>query len=362
MDFYGSMAFYGAVALLTAVNAEGSVRFRDGVIRSFFAWNTVLIPALTAGLRYGIGTDYALVYFPEFCSLRADPGYASRMEPGYVLLNRLVILLGGGFQLVLFLVSAITVLFVYAGLKQYREKLSVGLGMLVYMLLYFQMSFDIVRQSAAMAIVFYSLRSVYDRRLFKFTALIALACTFHISALLMFPFYFLYGLYGKPKYAFVRFLSYLLLIFLALNYDKLLYPIMDRVDGLRYYSVYLQETQSFSFSIGVVARTVPFLAPGFLIYGELKRDRSMLFQFSLLCMGCIARLMAYTTVYFTERIAYYFLFSQAVLVPFYYRKLKEKRKTWVGLAVVGFIFFLWIYDFFVMGSCRTVPYRFYFQK
>ncbi|WP_411677443.1 EpsG family protein [Caproicibacter sp.] len=361
MDFYSSMIFYGIIGLLTALNAECSVRSGDIRAQGFFACNAILIPSLTAGFRYGIGTDYLLVYYPEFQNLQNHIHYHSRMELGFVLLNRFVIALGCGFPVLLFLVSFLTILFVFLCLKQYRKKLSVGLGMLVFMLLYYQLSFDIMRQAAAMSIEFYALKYVTSRKLFRFSALTAFACCFHLSALILFPVYFAYFLYGKPKYQAPAMISYAALIFLVLNYNRILYPILGGIGSLRYYSGYLRATKSFSFSIGVFARTVPFLLPGFLLRRELKRDSRMFLLFNLLIMGCIFRLTAYTTVYFTERIAYYFLIPQIVLVPTYCRQFKEQKKTWISVTIFAFVFFLWIYDYFVMGSCQTVPYRSIFQ-
>lgn len=353
---YGSIIFYGAVALLTAACAEYSVRFKDVWIRGFFAWNAVLIPSVIAGLRYGIGTDYLAVYLPEFQKLQQNPDYGSRMEFGYVLLNKLVAALGGGFQFLLFLVSFLTVLFFYLGLKQYREEISVGLGMFIFMLLYYQLSYNMVRQAAAMSIVFYALRYIVGRRFWKYCLFLLLASAFHASSLLFLPFYFLYFLYGKEQYRFVRGISYLLIVVLALNYNTILYPVFKSVDSLSYYANYFRATKAFEWSIGIFARTLPFLLPGLMLYKKLKEQNRLLLLFNLVFLGCIIRLTAYTTVYYTERIALYFLLPQVVLVPWYCRQLKKRKQSWLGAVILACVVFLWIYDFFMMGVGETVPY------
>ncbi len=355
-----AICFYGLLAVITAICAELSVRFKDPAIGGFFAFNAVLIPSVAAGLRYGIGTDYLAVYLPEFERFQYVAGYHSRMEFGYVLLNKLVIALGGNFQVLLFSVALTTNLFIYLGLRQYREEISVGLGMLVYMLLYYQVSYNAVRQLAAMAVLFYAIKYVQKREFWKFCFFTLLACGFHYSLFLLFPFYFLYGLYSKPKWWAMRWITYVILLAAATNYQSF-YSVFKDSDMLAYYSGYLRQTKAFEWSIGIFARTLPFLIPGIILYKDFKGNDRFRLLFSFLCIGSILRLMAYTTIYYTERVAMIFLLSQIVLVPWFYRRLRARKQTWIGLIVLSCVVFLWIYDFFIMGSGETVPYVFYFN-
>ena len=60
----------------------------------------ILFPAIIAGIRYNVGTDYAGVYKPLFSEqLSGDKAYRLRsIEIGYMFLNKLVVWLGGGFK------------------------------------------------------------------------------------------------------------------------------------------------------------------------------------------------------------------------------------------------------------------------
>ena len=65
----------------------------------------ILFPAIIAGIRYDVGTDYKGVYEPLFEEiLSGKQEFRLRsIEVGYILLNKLVIWLGGNFNFLMFL-------------------------------------------------------------------------------------------------------------------------------------------------------------------------------------------------------------------------------------------------------------------
>jgi len=69
----------------------------------------ILFPAIIAGIRYNVGTDYAGAYKPYFNEMfTGNHTYRMRkIEIGYELLNRIIILFGGSFNILMFVCSLI---------------------------------------------------------------------------------------------------------------------------------------------------------------------------------------------------------------------------------------------------------------
>lgn len=181
-----SIIIYGCTALSTALFAEISTKAKEKVVRITAMLITLFIPAFLAGIRYGIGTDY-FRYKLIFDNIRY--GYVTRHEIGYGLINYFVGLIGGNIQTVFFIVSFLTILFVYLTLYDLKDKISLGIGMLVFMLLYYQMSFNVVRQVLAMSVSMFSIRFIYKRQLMKFLIFVLLATSFHLSSMVIVPFF-----------------------------------------------------------------------------------------------------------------------------------------------------------------------------
>lgn len=354
-EMINGVIVYGGIALLTAIFADFSVRKSSKPLNLFFVLLTLLTPSIFAGLRYGIGTDY-FNYLNGFNNIKYNLG--SNTEFLYYLLNKVVASLGLGFQTVLFISSFITTMFIYLALYRYRHKVNIGLGMFVYILLFYQISFNGIRQIIAMAILLFSIKYILERRLLFFTLAILLAMGFHKTAILFYPFYFLYFLYGTNRYKVLKLLSFSILIILMINFSSILFPIFQEIESISYYtSSYLDSEREFSIGIGYLFRTLPYIIPGVIFSKSLRENKELLFIFNVVIIGCITLLTAYSSTNFTERISYYFLSSLIIFVPYIYRLSKIKRKKYIGIIVVLCVIILWYIDFILLGRNGTIPYE-----
>jgi len=156
-----SVLIYASIALITSLFSELSVKVKNKWIRGFCLLLTLFIPSFFAGVRYGIGTDY-FAYERIFNNLKC--GYEVRTEFGYNLINYLIAKLGGNIQHVFFVVSLLTILFMYLSLYEYKDKISVGLGIFVFMLLYYQSSYNVVRQFLAVSVNGHLKNSIFGHK------------------------------------------------------------------------------------------------------------------------------------------------------------------------------------------------------
>lgn len=368
------LLFYGLLAILTGILAHFSVTKIDKKKRWFCTFMSIFLPSLFAGLRYGIGTDYFnyLSIFNQINSsyLKVDGEFL------YIIINKITRNLGLNFQFVLFVTSLITTLFIYLALKKYKNDLNIGLGMFIYMMMYYQISYNAVRQIAALAILLYSIQYITERKLLPFTLSVIAAIGFHNTAILFYPLYFLNWLFGTSEHKILKIVILSFMIMLAINFSKILYPIFSKVGTLSYYAdSYLYSTREFELRIGLFIRTVPLILPGIIFWNDLKQDNRMMLIFHILIFGCIALIMAYSSTNYTERISYYFLNTQIIFVPYIFRKSLESNKIYVnkklignihidlkyiGILLVLAIIALWWWDFIYMGRNETIPYNWIF--
>lgn len=365
----------------------------------------ILFPAIIAGIRYNVGTDYAGVYKPLFSEqLSGDKAYRLRsIEIGYMFLNKLVVWLGGGFNLVMFLSSLITIIAIYIGLLHYKNKINVTLAFLLFMLLFFQKSLNLVRQMMAVGIVFcgfifldfkeddkkledekykklfeekskkknqdclkykprYKYSKEYKRYItiqyIKYIACVLVAGLLQRTSLVMLIIPFVREIYANPRFKVLSIASYVILLAIILNFE-LIGNIMAKNESLYYYSLYFKNKASSGVSIAYFIRVIPVIIPFFFVRKKITEDRQMNLLYSMTVIGCILLLLGYLTSTYGERLSYYFSIFQIVMFPYYIRCLKDNKFLYIASTILIILFniAMWFYDYIYMKRDETVPYR-----
>ena len=147
---------------------------------------------LISGLRFMVSTDYYNYWegFLQSYFLTWEDFSHARFEKGYLAISRLL----SGFTLgynILF--AAFAILFAAViSFYIYRRSANVWVSFAAFVgfgFLYNAMCF--LRQYTALMVVLFAVRYIEQRRFFRFAVFVLLASTFHISALVMLPFYFI---------------------------------------------------------------------------------------------------------------------------------------------------------------------------
>lgn len=351
--------FYFLVSLITGILAELSVRANKNM-RKAIACLSIIVPATFAGLRYGIGTDYFVTYKPYYDYLAGNGSLLlvnrDSLDFGYYLLNVLVIKLGGNFQLVLFLASVITFYALRKAILPYKEKISLGLATFVFMLMYYQASFNIVRQMMAATIVLYAFQFIIKREPKHFVFWVFIAALFHKTAIVAFPFYLFSNVVIRKRYKLLIVAFYVVFFYAVFNFDRFT-GLLNYIDSSGYYSNYLRKVSSFSFSVGLLIRTVPYIVSVLLMWKRIQGDRILGVFLNSFLLGSILRLIVYMTQFDADRIALYFLMPQVIFIPYLTKYYKKSWRDFCGVAILlGTTILLWYFDFIYMGRNATVPY------
>lgn len=173
----------------------------------FYVLTLMLI--LFAGFRYGIGVDY-FSYYEVISSLSA--GVSQAMEPGYLLLAKLVHIAGGKEQLLYLLSSLITIVFIAKYITRFSHYPLLSLYIYITMPILYFASFNGIRQFIAVAMFAYSIKYILSDSFLKFTAVLLIASTFHITVILMVPCYFILNRINKFSHFIIATIGYFALV------------------------------------------------------------------------------------------------------------------------------------------------------
>ena len=152
----------------------------------FFAILAVMIPTVLGGIRSPyLGTDnlayrttfnvYANRTMASFVNLMLrDPRMIAR-EPGMTLLYYIVSRFTRDYHWMCFVTELISVVFLFKGLDAFREEIPMWLGMLVYLFCYYCLCINLVKQSMALSVSFYSIKYIRENKIGRFLLLTLLA-------------------------------------------------------------------------------------------------------------------------------------------------------------------------------------------
>jgi hypothetical protein len=144
-----------------------------------------LILALVAGLRadtVGIDTPNYIELFGYIAKGRFDLAYG--LETPFKLICAILLFIWNNSNFLFLIFALITNVLIFARLFECREYISLPWAALIYLGGFYFITFNIVRQLVAAAIIFWATRYLAKKKYFKFLLFVAIACLFHRSALL----------------------------------------------------------------------------------------------------------------------------------------------------------------------------------
>ena len=339
---------------------------------------SMAIPIILAGVRYDVGTDYfqyQKIYYSistikasDYIQLYFDSKI--RYEIGYYLINRCAKVLFNSVYSVAFISEGITIFFIYKGLLYYKEKINLGIGLFIYYMLFYQDTFNIVRQCISMAIIFYAYRYILEKKLVKYLFFVILGMLFHISSLAFVALYLMNfidileikgiaeGNNNRSKQV-KNFVINIIMIFAISFFILYSTQIVNMIMNLSFF-------QDYSIYQGKTGKTVSFirvlysLVPIIIIFINKKYIQSyQVFVYTLLL-----QVPLYFTVTISKwmagRFVPYIQIILCFLLPLCISGNKKNRKLIIILTIVWCLF-LYIYDYIILGSGETYPYKTFFM-
>lgn len=401
------MVYLSVFALSAGCFAASESRklHRDGIRRILIGIG-ILLPAILAGLRApSVGTDvetYAarayweasdhagLIEYLAFCqegqyegSLLFDQLFwcvvflCSRICPDY--------------HFGLFIYNLLAVVFWYLGLRRCcrlysLNRKSIAFGMLVFYLFLYNASLSYMRMSIAVALVFYALTFLFEKKYLYYGMISVIAIFFHSTAFLSFAFLVLYLLMRRrKKYDTLKKDVFKLCLFLMIMVLMILYiePVITflveqgllRENYLGYFvgGKYLRyEDSSIAYlkaglKLGLSQKSFRLMCIYFIAsilfypYMRNRADSSLFFP-SVAIISCLVAACSGITgdLY---RVCYYcipWIYVDFLIVGNQLAENKKKKTCFIMALICVILALLWWNYYFVeRGHCETVPYEFY---
>lgn len=362
-----SLVFYLSVFSSAALLAHLSIAKK----RRIYAVFAVLIPAAVGGLRYMVGVDYAsYVEKLQLLSDRGIDGYFTTgllniFEPTMYLMAHTTFATDSqaiGFFTV---TSGLIALFYYLASRRYSPKYT-GLMFFTLIMTVFPRDFNGVRQGVAVAITFYAVSFILERRKLPFVLLVLLASLFHYSAIIMLAAYPLYWLLYK-KWPLIKDVYYVTKIasLVGLGYAGifLLTKNLSAIPFLGRYAYLLSpEKMAAVGSPNILTKLAPVLLVAPFYPKMVKNDKHNAYFMSMSVFAVL-----FTTIGlfagFLYRIANYFIPFYAILFVNVIDTFEDKKKQrLVVAAIILYSVAHFIGSNMIRNSYDIFPYQFIFTQ
>lgn len=269
-----------------------------------------------------------------------------KVEIGYKLLMRLAYKIFGEYSFLFFLLCAIlTIIPVYVLIKKKAKYPSESLFYFVT-LGFYVLSFNMVRQSIAMSLCFWALQFLFDKKFFKYMAIVVIACLFHITAIIMIPIYWI----SRTRLDTRKLIILMILLVLG---GILFNPFFNYIASIiPQYNMYVNYNGEDA-GIGTYLINIIYLVLIFLCIISRKsiteNDKNNSILINIITLSTFFIVASFRGALFA-RLIYYWLMPITLLIPYLTRIVKKIQRTSLqSLITIAFIAFYLIYIYSFNG-------------
>ena len=336
--------------LLMVVSIQGLLCLKNN--NKVFLFITFFELFVISGFRaWHIGNDtirYIHVFIANVFSFDLSH---SHMEKGYLLLNKTLSFFTDNPQAILVITSFCILSGVFYFINKYSK--FIFLSTLLFIILYFSTTLNIIRQCMALALILFSLNFVIKRQFIQFLLCCLLAITFHTSSIIAILLYFIYPLNIKMK-------NIITILVMAIIIFVFIAPFLERIVLLfSKYRVYmgnilLGEGIKIASILKTILNFFIFLfcfISYFFIYSDKKNNEKFIIrpQF-LVMMSLIALSIQFISIrsILLEKISLYFSIFNIISIPSFINCYSKQNKI-----ILSFLFIA----FFILYSTIILIYR-----
>ncbi|MBO4707559.1 MAG: EpsG family protein [Elusimicrobiaceae bacterium] len=350
-----------AIILFQGILLTGTDKKRNII----FAWLCFVELAFISGFRsWNIGND-TLPYVETFIRLISFPDLLqSHMEAGYLLFNRFLTIFTTNPQVLLLCTSMFIIgTWMYT---LYKYSNSIMLAVLLFVVLGFSNSMNILRQEMAMCVILLSIPFIIRRQFFSFFICWCISVSFHYSSFITLILYFLYPLEFKFRYLiWIILFTILSLVFLA--------PILEKIIAITgRYAVYLIDGGLLGEQLklaNIMNTLVQFVITTFCLFSYIfiynhKLGKSSPLKVSFLlwcsilafCLQCIS-----IRAILLERIVLCMSIFNFISLPFFVHCYPRKSRVFIAIGIIGcFVLYQSIVFVYRPGWNHVLPFEFCF--
>lgn len=324
----------------------------------YYGIMVIFVPVFISSIRWYTGTDFNNYLLRLRVSQNFNLSEFTNItnEPLYGLLNYIANLLFAGRDWSIFFLSSLIIMFfIFLTITYYEKYLSIPLSLFIYFMLYYLLTYNIVRQMIAVSIILFSYRYIMEHKFAKYVIWVIIASLFHKSAIVCIFFYLL----SFKKDNGSKYMKYLFYLIICIS-PVIIGPILQLIENLGFISLYSDryDIEFNGIGFGFLLDVIPAVVPA-LIFRKNIRNRNpefdILINISLLTIPL--RMMGYYQ-YWAIRLMHFSSIVQIILIPILIQSIKSKRER-----VICYIFFIamyliyFIYNFVINNDGEVFPYQ-----
>lgn len=310
-------------------------------------------PLFLGAFRYGIGTDYDsyLGFFKLQSVNDINTTSYTGMEFAFRFITKCISYITDNSIFYFGFFMFFTLFFFFLFCMKEEKKIAVGYLVLFYLCVLYGMSYNVMRQALAISIYIYALHFYLRDEMVKYIFVVLCAATFHISALIMIPCYFVKFLYnnkGNIKKQ-LKTIFIIVVIIVVINYK-------DIISWFSRYKGYLSgdgDRLHYSAILYFLEKLI-FIIPVFIYRRKLdERYRSLLYIVFLDLMLLIPTL----EIEYLYRMTYFFLPIYGILSTHLINEEENKkaRRFYKGYYVIFYVSYFFLH-YIYLGNHGIYPY------
>lgn len=163
-----------------------------GVLSNISYWIPVLLFTIIFGIRYGVGVDY-FTYMDIYENWNIGDLRWATDEYGFAFICDLCTRLGLSLPIFFSIFSFLQILFIYLAFRERKLVLAYSVLALFFTGIGISGFNNIIRQAVSFCIFVYALTFIEKKQVIYYFLCVLLATLFHLSAVILFPIYFLFN-------------------------------------------------------------------------------------------------------------------------------------------------------------------------
>jgi len=358
MEYPGSAVFYFFIlTFVTLLSLVTNCNLKKNLKR-FVVLLIVTILSCVAGFRgITVGID-TRAYYEVIYSIEGSIYYGMHgiSEPGFILLTRLLTQFIHSIPFVLLIFSLLTNGLIISRLWTVRESISFPLAIFSYVCLYYFLTYNVLRQWLAVAIIIYAIKYINKNRYFPFMIMVLIAYSFHYSALI--------ALIMVPIDMIINKKNKNVFVFLFLFSPFVIYGIYVLINETSIVSQY-QDVINTHYTGKILSLSMLFRSL-FLLFTMLfvkKNKESYVFLRHTVTFYCVYLVIGFLGVYnsMISRVSWYFAIYEIVYYGLIVKISKGRSNILFRFIIVCFCLYLFVSGL-IGNSNGQMPYIPFWKK
>lgn len=351
----------------------------DKKIQNILQLTVATMFVFIAGLRYETGVDWRAYsdWFDKIPSLsealrfhKLDEIFET-LDVGYNLLNSIIKMIGGGIQVLFFVMSFFTTYLLVLNLRYYSKYVLSGL-LIYYSFFFFVFDLSGIRQALAIQIILYSYKFISQNKFFKFFIYILIGTSIHWSCITILPlFFFINKPISKKNTLIIISLCFIIFTLQIQWLSTLMGSLLDQLILFTQLSkkIVAYTSNSYDYSRGwdlfsIYNFTRMILVVSFCLNFKETLQRNIkhfniLYNVVLLQLFCFFGLYEFAEI--SERLRFYFFISEVILISNIIYCYKFFIYKYIAFSVSVVIIFMNCYPYLLNnpGVVAYQPYQNY---